>query len=246
MGSSQGNGAPAPFPSFADDSWIGVCLQPAHEVALVFIDQRKPSVAVEPEIKQKQPPTQPVPRAELAAFVGSFVSELELCERLLGHVVDKEQLCSGLIFVSRRKRCKEPMQPEYGCIGDHRIAELRELWSDGVWYCDLLERMREEVAQEVTEFRRESVVEAGASHGLVGRSLVDPLKGGDRAGFAVHGEAQDERPDEHRDIDRPLTLDGIALARDAFDEVFWKERSQSAAYECWREFGYHNLSLRGF
>ncbi|WP_207709077.1 hypothetical protein, partial [Natronorubrum halalkaliphilum] len=27
----------------------------------------------------------------------------------------------------------------------------------------------------------------------------------------------------HRDVDRPLTLDGIVLARDAFDEVCGKE-----------------------
>jgi hypothetical protein len=42
-----------------------------------------------------------------------------------------------------------------------------------------------------------------------------------------------------------VALDGIALARDAFDELGGKERSQSASYERWREFGYHNLSLRG-
>jgi len=128
------------------------------------------------------------------------------------------------------------MQPEHGCIGDHRIAELGELRSDGVRNRDLLERVREEVAQEVTEFWRESVIEAGTSHGLVSRSLVGPLKRGDRAGFAVYGEAQDERPNEHRDVDRSMALDGIALARDAFDEVYGKEGSQPAAYECWREF----------
>src|SRR5699024_8716024 len=107
-------------------------------------------------------------------------------------------------------------------------------------------RVREEVAQEIAKLRRKSIVEAGSNHGLVGSGLVGALKRGDRAGFAVHGEAQDERPDEHCNVDFSVTLDGIALAHDAFDESFWKERSQSASYECWREFGYHNLSLRGF
>ena len=138
------------------------------------------------------------------------------------------------------------MQPEDGCIGEHRVAELGELRYDGVRCRDLLERVREEVAQKISELRRKSVVEAGARHLFVGRCLVDALKRGNRAGFAVNGEAQDKRPDEHRDIDLPVALDGIALARDAFDKIRWKERSQPASYECWREFRYHNLSLRGF
>ncbi len=33
-----------------------------------------------------------------------------------------------------------------------------------------------------------------------------------------------------------MALDGIALSRDAFDELCWKEGSQLASYECWREF----------
>jgi len=91
------------------------------------------------------------------------------------------------------------------------------------------------LVQEITEFRRKSVVEAGSSHGLVSRSLIGPLKRDDRAGFAVHGDSQDERPDEHRDVDRPMALvvsNGIALARDAFDEGCRKERSQPTAYDC--------------
>jgi hypothetical protein len=128
------------------------------------------------------------------------------------------------------------MQPKNGCIGDHHIAELAELGSDGVRNRDLLKRVREEVAQEVTELWRKSVVEAGTEDGLIGGCLVDSLECSDRAGFAVDGETQDERPDEHRDVDFSMTLDGIALARDAFDKMRWKEGSQPTSYECWREF----------
>ena len=93
--------------------------------------------------------------------------------------------------------------------------------------------MREEVAQEVTQLWSEVVIETGAEDGLIGGCLVDSLERGDRAGFAVDGEKQDERPDEHCDVDLSMTLDGIARDRDAFD---WKEQSQPASYECRREF----------
>ena len=127
MAPSQGNGAPAPFPSLVYDSRICILLQSTHEVAVVLIDQREPTVAVEPEIEQKQPSTQPVPGVELAAFVDSFVGEIALCERPLGDVVDEVQLRSRLILLSRWKLAEEPMQPKNVCIGDHCVAELGEL-----------------------------------------------------------------------------------------------------------------------
>jgi hypothetical protein len=37
------------------------------------------------------------------------------------------------------------------------------------------------------------------------------LKSGDGTGFAIDGEAHDQRPDEHRDVDSSVALDNIAL-----------------------------------
>jgi len=85
--------------------------------------------------------------------------------------------------------------------------------------------MREEIAQEVTELGRKAVVEAGSSDRLVRCCLIGALEASNRAVFAVHGEAQDERPHEHRDVDFSVTLDGIARARDTFDNLLGKERS---------------------
>jgi len=147
--------------------------------------------------------------------------------------------------VGRWERGEEPMQPSSGYIGDHHIAELGELRCDGVGNRDLLERMREEVAQELSKYWGESIVKTGSGKLLVSGSLVDALERSDRAGFAVHGEAQDKRPDEHRDVDLPLALDGIALPRDTFDELWGKERNQPATNEVWGEFRVHILSLRG-
>jgi len=50
------------------------------------------------------------------------------------------------------------------------------------------------------------------------------------------GETQDERPDEHRNVDFSAALDGIAPVRDVFDKLLGKERSQSASYYRWRKF----------
>jgi hypothetical protein len=66
---------------------------------------------------------------------------------------------------------------------------------------------------------------------------VGPLKPGDSTGFAVDGEAHDMCPDEHRDVDCPVALDDIALARDVFDKRCWKEGSQPPSNEVWGEFG---------
>ena len=61
---------------------------------------------------------------------------------------------------------------------------------------------------------------------MVGCSFVGTAIVSDRAGFVADGEAHDERPDEHRNVDRPFALDDIALLRDVFDKRCWKERSQ--------------------
>jgi hypothetical protein len=71
------------------------------------------------------------------------------------------------------------------------------------------------------------------------------LKSGDGTGFAVDGEAHNQRPDEHRDVDLPVTLDDIALARDVFDKLGRKQGSQPPSYEIWGERFEHILSPRG-
>ncbi len=110
---------------------------------------------------------------------------------------------------------------------------------------DLLESVLEEVAQQGTKCWCEPVIETGASNSLVSRCGVGPLKSGDRAGFAVDGEAHDERPDEHRDVDCPVALDDIALSRDVFDTFGWKQGSQPPSYEVRGERIEHILSPRG-
>ena len=165
--SFQGNGAAAPFLSFRRDQWVRICLQPTDEVAIVLVDQCEATIVVKAQISQEQPSSQPVPRAELAALVDTFIGQIESRNRLFSKVVDDVQLGAGLVGVSRWKRLKEPTQSEDGCIGDECFAELVELWSDSVGNRDLLERMREEVAQKITKLRGKAVVETGASDGLV-------------------------------------------------------------------------------
>jgi hypothetical protein len=138
--------------------------------------------------------------------------------------------------MSRWKLAEEPMQPEDGCIGDQHLTEQIEPWSDGVGDRDLLESLLEEVAQQRSKSWCEPIVEAGSGERLVGRCGVRTLKSGDSAGFAVDGEAQDERPDERRDVDLPVALDDIALARDVFDTLGWKQGSESPSYEIRGEF----------
>lgn len=110
---------------------------------------------------------------------------------------------------------------------------------------DLLDGEVEEVAEEISDTVGEAVVETGWEEVVAGSDVVGTSVGGDRACFAASGEARDERPDEHRDVEFAVTLDDITLTRDVFDADCWKEGSQSASYDIWGEFGFHNLSLCG-
>ena len=177
--------------------------------------------------------------------MGAFVGEPEPFDRLCRRVMHEVKLRTGLVRVSRWKLAEEPMQPEDGCIGDQHLTEQLESWSDGVGDRDLLERMREEVAQQRSECWCEPIVETGSGERLVGRSGVRALKSGNSAGFAVDGEAQDERPDERRDVDLPIALDDITLARDVFDKFGWKQGSEPPSYVVWGERLEHILSPRG-
>jgi hypothetical protein len=80
---------------------------------------------------------------------------------------------------------------------------------------------------------------------VAGRDVVRAKIGGDRACFAASGEARDERPDEHRDVELAATLDDITPTRYVLDTDHWKEGNQSASYDIWGEFWFHNLSLAG-
>ena len=71
----------------------------------------------------------------------------------------------------------------------------------------LLDGVVEEVAEECRQFFGESVVETGGIDRVVGCGFVDTSIAGDRAGFAADGKAHDERPDEHPDVDFPITDD---------------------------------------
>lgn len=94
-----------------------------------------------------------------------------------------------MIRVSRRKTIKKLIKPENGCIGDQHLTEQLDLQHGRVGNRDLLESVLEEVAQQGPKCWCEPVVETGASNSLVGRCGVGPLKSGDRAGFAIDGEA---------------------------------------------------------
>lgn len=96
---------------------------------------------------------------------------------------------------------------------------------------DLLESVLKEVAQERFELRCEPIIETGTCDSLVCCCGVGTLKPGDSTGFTIDGEVYDQRPNRHRDVDRAVALDDIALALDVFDEFSRKEGSQSASYE---------------
>lgn len=53
---------------------------------------------------------------------------------------------------------------------------------------------------------------------------------------------QDERPNEDCNIDSTVALDDIALARDVFDKLCWKEGNEPPSNKVWGEFLQHNHS----
>lgn len=82
----------------------------------------------------------------------------ERFDGLLGEVVNEIELHTELIGVSGWKLIQKSMQPEDVRISDQDIAKAVELWCDCVKNRDLLKRALEEVAQEIRQLWRVSLI----------------------------------------------------------------------------------------
>jgi hypothetical protein len=123
------------------------------------------------------------------------------------------------------------MQADDSGVSSDDATESVEGWCEMMRDGDLLDSMFEEVAKEISDLIGKAVVEAGWTEPVTSSGVVGAAICGDGACFADSGEARNQRPDEHRDIEFPVAADDIPLTRDVFDTHCWKERSQSASYE---------------
>lgn len=113
------------------------------------------------QVEQGQPAFHPGTVFERGTLVGAFAGEIQPFERPLGDVVDEVELRAGLVLVGSWIRLSQQvMRPEDRGVGHDQVAEAVELVSHCMRGFKLLERLVDELSEEVGQFSRQLVMEA--------------------------------------------------------------------------------------